>query len=311
MSRNNCKQLSLERQDYERLQDKLWSHGINSCCPYCGSENICNNGWNGDVRRLKCKDCGKMFSIFTGTMLEKSQFSWDGWVKMTSMHLNGYPMENMLNVLQLDYGLDSLHLNIIFNWKHKLLHAMASMPTPKLHGVIQVDETFFREAQKGSRHLESTVKEIERKRRFGPVPTKLGVMENEFANVVVAVDETNYCVAEVACLGRLTIDLFYDLFDKHFEDVVFLCSDANYIYKRYASLKDVNHYILPSDYLSTLAQNGYAYNREAESKKKNNEAILRRLYNDGKIDHISQGSYSFEAFDMIKDKYDLSLSRVN
>lgn len=309
--RNNNKQLSPERLDYERLQDKLWSHGINSRCPYCGSENICYSGWNGDVRRLKCKDCSKMFSIFTGTILEKSQFSWDVWVKMTSMHLNGYPMENMLNVLKLDYGLDSLHLNIVFNWKHKLLHAMASMPTPKLHGVIQVDETFFREAQKGSKKLESTVKGFERKPRFGPVPSKLGVMGNEFANVVVAVDETNHCVAEVACLGRLTIDLFYDLFDKHFENITYLCTDANYIYKRYSALKDINHYILPSDHLTVKEKHGYAFNWEKDEKRKDNETILRRLYNDGKIEHMSQGVYSFEAFNALKDAYSLSLARVN
>ncbi len=311
MGRNKDQQLTPEREDYERLQAKLWAHGINSSCPYCGSKNICNNGWNNNMRRLQCKDCGKIFSLFTGTILEKSQFDWEVWVKMTEMHLNEYPMENMLNVLKIDYGLESLHLNMVFAWKHKLLHAMAAMPTPKLRGVIQVDETFFREAQKGSKHLESTVKGFERKPRFGPVPSKLGVMGNEFANVVVAVDDSNHCVAEVACLGKLTIDLFYDLFDKHFENVAFLCTDANYIYKRYSSLKDINHYILPSEYLDILAQNGYGFNWETDEKKVSNESILRRLYKEGKIDRISAGSYSFEAFNALKDAYSLSLARVN
>lgn len=195
MGRNKDKQLTPEREDYERLQAKLWAHEINSSCPYCGSKNICNNGWNNNMRRLQCKDCGKMFSLFTGTLLEKSQFGWGVWVKMTEMHLNGYPLKHMLNVFKIDFGLESLDLNKVFYWKHKIIHAMALMPTPKLKGVIQVDETFFREAQKGSRHLESTVEGIERKKRFGPVPSKLGVMGNEFANVIVAVDESNHCVA--------------------------------------------------------------------------------------------------------------------
>ena len=39
---------------------------------------------------------------------------------------------------------------------------MAKMPHPKLKGVIQVDETFFREDQKGSKHLVSTVEGIEK-----------------------------------------------------------------------------------------------------------------------------------------------------
>lgn len=93
---------------------------------------------------------------------------------------------------------------------------MAKMPHPKLKGVIQVDETFFREDQKGSKHLVSTVEGIERTARYGPAPSKYGVTVNEFANVVAAVDNRGYCVAKVACLGNLTIDLFYELFDEYF-----------------------------------------------------------------------------------------------
>lgn len=239
MKRKSNRPLTPEREAYDALQTKLMECGINSSCPYCGSESISNNGWNGDIRRFKCADCGKTFSLFTGTILEKTQFGWDVWVKMTEMHLNGYSMENMLDVLHTDYGLESLHLNIVFSWKHKLLNAMASMPTPKLSGVIQVDETFFREAQKGSRKLESTLKGVERKPRRGAVASKPGVMGNEFANVVVAVDNTNHCIAKVACLGKLTADLFYDLFDEHFENIEFLCTDANYVYRRYSALKVV------------------------------------------------------------------------
>lgn len=311
MKRTVNKPLTPERVDYERLQAKLWAHGINSSCPYCGSGNICNNGWNNNMRRLQCKDCGKIFSIFTDTLLEKTQFSWDVWVKMTEMHLNGYPLEHMLNVFKIDYGLESLDLNKVFYWKHKIIHAMASMPTPKLKGVIQVDETFFREAQKGSKNLESTVKGFERKPRFGPVPSKLGVMGNEFANVVVAVDESNHCVAEVACLGRLTIDLFYDLFDKHFENITYLCTDANPIYKRYSSLKEINHFILPSNHLVTKEKHGYGFNWESDEKRKDNDNIMRRLYDDGKIEHMSQGAYPYEAFKLMKKVFSLSLSRVN
>ena len=38
---------------------------------------------------------------------------------------------------------------------------------------------------------------------------------------------------------------------------------------------------------------------------------MENMLNVFKIDYIRQGSYSYEAFDMIKNTYDLSLSRVN
>lgn len=45
---------------------------------------------------------------------------------------------------------------------------MANMPMPALSGVVQVDETFVRESQKGSRHLKSTVSQNEvRNPRYG------------------------------------------------------------------------------------------------------------------------------------------------
>lgn len=112
-----------------------------------------------------------------------------------------------------------------------------------------------------------------------------------------------------ACLGRLTIDLFYDLFDKHFESITYLCTDANPIYKRYSALKDVNHFILPSNHLMIKEKHGYAFNWESDEKHKDNDTVMRRLYEDGKIEHMSQGAYPYDAFKLMKKVF--SLSRVN
>lgn len=50
---------------------------------------------------------------------------------------------------------------------------MANMPQPVLNGVVQADETFVRESQKGTRHLENRVyKKEERKPRRGYKPSK-------------------------------------------------------------------------------------------------------------------------------------------
>ena len=171
---------------------------------------------------------------------------------MTEMVLNHYPMEHMLELLKKDFGLDNLDLKTIFLWTHKILHTMASMPCPSLSGVVQIDETFFRESQKGSRNLTSPIKNEERKPRYGRIPSKYGTMGNEFANVVAAVDQRGYCVAKVISLGRLTEDVFIETFDIHFRDLSFICTDANVVYKHYCSQKDILHYVIPSHYLDTL-----------------------------------------------------------
>ena len=71
------------------------------------------------------------------------------------------------------------------------------------------------------------------------------------------------------------------------------------------------HYVLPSNHLEIKKQNGYAFNWASAEEKKGNEAILRRLYHDKLIEHMNKGAYSYEAFQALKDKYKLALSRVN
>lgn len=296
---------------FDDFQNKLQSHGINSNCPYCKKERIVGFGSNGKIKRFKCKDCGKTFTLFTGTILEKTKYGWDVWIKMTEMILNHYPMEHMLEALIKDFGLDNLDLKTIFLWTHKILHAMTSMPCPSLSGVVQIDETFFRESQKGSRNLFSPIKNEERKPRYGRIPSKYGTMGNEFANVVAAVDQYGYCVAKVISLGRLTEDVFVETFDKYFHNLSFICTDANAVYKHYCSQKDILHYVIPSHYLDTLTSNGYVLGATSDEEKRRNEKIKRDLYQKGKIDYIDEKQLDYDTFTKIKNAHSLSLGKVN
>ena len=61
-------------------------------------------------------------------------------------------------------------------------------------------------------------------------------MGAEFATVVTAIDNRSYCVCKVASLGKLSPDLFFDLFDEHFDNIAYLCSDANSVYEDYCQL---------------------------------------------------------------------------
>ena len=79
----------------------------------------------------------------------------------------------------------------------KLIHSIASLPMPKLTGVIQVDETFLRESQKGSRELVSYINGEKRTARYGKISSKYGVMGTEFATVTTAIDSNGYFVCKV------------------------------------------------------------------------------------------------------------------
>lgn len=299
------------------LQNRLKFYGVNTTCPYCDSENYVRNGANGNIQRFKCKDCCQSFTLFSGTILEKTKYHWDIWVEVMWMVLNDFYLEDMQAILINDFGLEGLNYKTVFLWKHKIVHALAEMPMPKLSGIVQVDETYFRESQKGSRHLVTTVKGSDRQPRYGRRMAQLGVMSNEFANVVVATDWRGYCVSRVIGLGRLTVDTFTDLFDEHIVNPQYLCSDGNPIYRDYCKVKGIPLYVRPSSYLQTIEKAGYitpdwTNPTAAKLTEENNEKILTKLYNDRQIDYIyGKEKLSYKEFSGIKYANSLGLARVN
>ena len=239
------------------LQSRLEKLGVNSTCPQCGSSIIIKNGKRSNgIQRYRCMECNNRFTLFTGTILEKTRWHWDVWIKVLEMTLNNYSIERTVNVLEKDYHCVGIDPKTIWLWRLKLIHAMAACPMPLLTGIIQVDETFIRESQKGSRKLHSEIKKETRKPRYGRLPSKLGVMGPEFATVTTAIDNRGYCVCKVSGLSKLTPEQFFDLFEQHFQSPSFICSDGNSVYEHYCEMFNIPHYIKPSSYNDVLTKNG-------------------------------------------------------
>ena len=302
---------------YSVSEQHLAALGVNRACPACGSAAVVHNGTNqAGIQRLHCQDCDKSFTRFTGTLLEKSRFPWEVWVEVLRMTLNDDALLTMKTVLEQDFGCQGINVKTLFAMRIKLVHAMANIEPPKLTGVIQMDESFVRESQKG-RNLElvSYVKGIEREPRYGRKPSKLGTMGAEFATILTAIDSRGYCVCQVVALGRTTPDAVIDLYERHCIDAAYLCSDANSIYEDACNLLDVPHYVRPSNYNTVLDHAGYLYpvsGKPQEERRAHNRALLERLYREGQIDYIAhREDLTYAEFDRLKQAYRLSLARVN
>ena len=167
------------------LEQHLVELGVNRACPASGSVAVVNSGFTpAGVQRRRCQDCKKNFTRFTGTMLERSRFPWAVWVEALRSTLNGDSLEDTKNNLEHDFGCAGIDIKTVFSLRHKLIHAMAEVTPPKLSGVIQMDETFIRESQKGHNlELVSYIKGEIREPRYGRKPSKLGTMGPEFATV--------------------------------------------------------------------------------------------------------------------------------
>lgn len=303
-------------------------------CPECSSTQIVKNGTIHHLQRYKCKKCKTTFTLTTDTFMEGTNWTWEMWVKLLQMTMNTVAVNKMKDTLEHDYGMTGISRNSILLARHKLINAMALMPTPTLSGVIQVDETFFRENQKGTRtdlgkELINVIPNIVEKRlpRRGYSPSRLGVMSSEYCCVVCAVDNNNRAVSVVTSMGRADPQMFTDCFDEHFENVTYLCSDGSPIYTDYCNLKNIPHYVRPSSFVKELRQREYlpgisqktvlraSQTAEDEIIKElyeKNKKIMAQLYHQGILDYIEMNKdLPFNEFCEIKYKHGLNLSRVN
>lgn len=300
------------------LQKHLEQLGINQVCPSCGSNHIVKNGKRKQIQRYKCKPCKTQFTLFTNTILEKTKWHWNVWVQVLEMMLNNYSLDGVRHKLIEDYGYTGLDHKTAFLWRHKIVHALGNMPQPVLSGVVQVDETFIRESQKGARKLTSYIgKDTTREPRYGRQPSKMGVMGPEFANVTTAIDNTGHCVCHVVGLGPLTNDLFTDMFENHLNDPAYICSDGNKVYYDFCNLFSIPHYKRPSNYNKFINENGYVTPSRVDAdlallQRDDNHKILKKLYANETVDMITNKGYiSYDDFHKLKKDKGLNLARVN
>lgn len=315
---------------YASSEQHLATLGVNRVCPGCGSVAVVHYGTNpAGIQRLKCQDCGATFTCFTGTMLEKSRFPWEVWAEVLRRTLDDDSLEDTQTVLEKDYACEGIDIKTVFFMRLKLLYAMAAIPQPTLTGVIQMDETFLRESQKGHNPvLESYIKGEERKPRYGRHPSKYGTTGPEFANVLTAIDSRGYCVCKAVALGRMPQDAVVDLCDAHFHEPAFVCTDANPVYPDVFNLLEIPHYIKPSNFMEVLKHNGYedlpddyelvldgnAPERSINEAKRmrHKQQVYERLYREGQVDYIAnRNDLTFQEFQLLKERYGLNLARVN
>ena len=86
-------------------------------------------------------------------MVQGSGLSWDAWVELVRCTLENKALVATKHLLEADYGV-SMNQQTILSYRHKIQKAITlTFPMPKLSGVVQVDETYFREGKKAQEAL--------------------------------------------------------------------------------------------------------------------------------------------------------------
>lgn len=257
------------------LQNHLELIGLKGCCPYCGSDRSKRNGKSSGLQRYICLEegCRKSYTLLTGTVFDKSKWSWDFWVRLAQLVITSRTVKDTTEILKEEFGLDALSTRSIYLARHKLIHAMNCMPRPKLKGVVQVDEIYLRENQKGTRtdlldeHGEQQFPLInvipdymnERVPRYSAQPSLLGVTSPEYVCTVFAIDDSGHAITSTTNLGLLSLGRFSECFDEYLEDIDIFCSDRSQVYMEYCRRRNIRHYVRPVNLVPTLFKAGYDF----------------------------------------------------
>ena len=313
----NSKVLSpvLKQLKINNIEEHMNHKKIYVSCPDCNSQNKMKNGTNDSgSQRYKCKDCGRGYTATTNTIFDGTDYSWDEMVNIIKDLINDTNIEYTAKNLRQG---EEIKLSTIWNIRHRILEIMARMPLPRLSGVIQIDEKYFRESQKGSRSLVNMVEPTKtRRKRRNYQASKAGIFGPEFVNVLCAVDSYGHWWAKPVCLGPMTMNEINDL-GNYIDEVAYICTDALSIYSFWCKEKKWKHYIEPSNYRKERQARGYIdtydmYHTLTPEEYEKDRKINKQLYEDGIYPHIeTERKLSYDELVAIRSKFNLGLNGVN
>ena len=206
-------------------------------CPWCGGKHYFKWGIDKCSQRFKCKDCNRTFTEHTGTWL-------DGLHKKSQV--KDY-IELMIEGKSLDKISARLKINkkTAFDWRHKVLSSLEQSEGNEMSGIVESDETFFEESEKGNRNLfRSGSKRGSSTSHSGN--GKRGISENKVAVIATADRQggMNLCVAG---MGRICKEDISRIIGQPLPVDTILCTDGHVSYKGFAQDNRLNHITLRDD----------------------------------------------------------------
>ena len=326
--------LGTEQAEQEDFQPSEWSvfiekYGITGVCPACGCKQAYKHskGKKDNANRkyygkpqFKCAnpDCGKVYTPLADTIADNTTIPPEIQIALIYYFLNDRSLAKIKHNLKNDYNYH-LSQGAILAYRHKVLNAILNnYEMPKLSGTVQVDETFFRENQKGEWKLVNLIPTVvnERKPRTSGQreASHLGTSGNEFCCVVVAIQgkDGGYAAAAVTGLSKASSMPFEEYFSKYLGDVTYLCSDDYAAYRKYCEMNCIPHYIQPSEMRNTIKAERKAWEEKHKGEYLPDSVILEKHYDKRGLDRLENCKQpSFAEFERLKDEKNLTLLNID
>ena len=116
-----------------------------AACQHCDSLNIVRNGTRNGLQRVLCRDCHKTSNATSNTPLSKLHHK-EKFERFAQCLRDGVTVrESGIAV--------GICTTTAFRWRHRFLQNIQLHQPKHVSGLLEVDETFIRESQKGSRKM--------------------------------------------------------------------------------------------------------------------------------------------------------------
>jgi len=201
-------------------------------CPNCKSHNYIRYGKDKGSVRFKCKECKRTFTEHTGTWL-------------AGIHKKAL-VNDYLELMHQEKSLDKIkkalciHKKTAFDWRHKILSSLEESQKSNFNGIVESDETFFLQSDKGRKGLDR----ISRKR--GGHSSSRGISNDQVA-VIVTTDRKGSMDMKVATLGRISKADIDKAIGNRIDKESILCTDGHVSYKGFANDNQLELVVLRAD----------------------------------------------------------------
>lgn len=196
------------------------------CCPSCSSCSISGNGKFKGVQRYVCRDCNKYFRDSTGSLtynLKKGELL----PKYLYNMLLGYSIKKCSEQT-------GVCVQTSFDWRHKILNSFNELRPTDFGGIVESDDIFFLESEKGSRSI------TRKSRKRGSKATKRGI-SNQQVSVVITQDRKQSKEMVVVKKGRITKKSLDKVLGGRIKEGTTLCTDSHRSYTAFTKANGIEH----------------------------------------------------------------------
>ena len=211
--RSELDKLPAEKMVYELLEERIERTGE---CVHCGSSEIIKKGMQSGLRRYHCKSCKTSFNAATGTPFANLRLK-EKWFDYLNCLLNSKTIRKSAE----DIGVNP---KTAFRWRHRFLKKSHKLEPQILTGIVEADETYFRQSMKGNRHLTRPP------RPRGSYNAKR-VLPKELVSVLTLCDRNGGEADFVTGLGPVKSKWLEANITPHLEKDVLLITDKSASYK--------------------------------------------------------------------------------